>query len=604
MISLSVKSDQVYIKFSGDNFRRILATLKEHKATYHPKTYEWSAAPILWDKISEQLEEIDVMEYSADFEDKLLDARNSKTELVLSSTRLMFDDSLLNYPPMKGLSPNEDYQRKDIVRAINRNRYGIFYDMGLGKSYVKAAIISHLRKYGKAFKVLLLSSSLGVFNLKNELLKFIKDLDEDDIRVMGKVEKDRGLFDTDHSIVITNYNTFRIICDHYYERKNKKKPPTKGYRKAVIPFDEWLGGKPGILLLDESHHIGNAKSQQTHRILQHSTFFNYRYIFTGTPADKPEKLYPQLRLLDASLVFDLPFYTWKEMYTTPGQSRWSIEWKVDELEKLNKKVTNNYAVYRETKDVLHLPENVEKRIFIDMDRKHRTIYESFVRSTLRSLQDNEKLIPRDLVNSFPYLQLALDAPQLLLAHERILPEELIKLVKTFDYKNHVKNDVLYSILEEEVKIKENKGIIWVNHPDTAHHLQRIYEKTYHPLVIIGETEEEERSKIIKSFKEGSHKLLIASIHILNTSITLTEASFQVYFERVYDYIKYSQSLKRIHRIGQDKHVRTYIPIFENSLDVYLDKLLKNKDTLNKKLLSKEFLTTEDIKEIFNARPDK
>ena len=63
-------------------------------------------------------------------------------------------------------------------------------------------------------------------------------------------------------------------------------------------------------------------------------------------------------------------------------------------------------------------------------------------------------------------------------------------------------------------------------------------------------------------------------------------------------------MKRIHRIGQDKHVRTYIPIFENSLDVYLDKLLKNKDTLNKKLLSKEFLTTEDIREIFNARPDK
>ena len=51
-------------------------------------------------------------------------------------------------------------------------------------------------------------------------------------------------------------------------------------------------------------------------------------------------------------------------------------------------------------------------------------------------------------------------------------------------------------------------------------------------------------------------------------------------------------------------MRTYIPIFENSLDVYLDKLLKNKDTLNKKLLSKEFLTTEDIKEIFNARPDE
>jgi len=107
--------------------------------------------------------------------------------------------------------------------------------------------------------------------------------------------------------------------------------------------------------------------------------------------------------------------------------------------------------------------------------------------------------------------------------------------------------------------------------------------------------------ILEKFKtDESHKILIANIQVLNTSVTLIEATFQVYFERVYNFAQYWQSIARIHRIGKRKETITYVLIFDNSIDVALDINLSNKDLLNSKILSKEFLSLDAWKSIFTA----
>jgi len=107
--------------------------------------------------------------------------------------------------------------------------------------------------------------------------------------------------------------------------------------------------------------------------------------------------------------------------------------------------------------------------------------------------------------------------------------------------------------------------------------------------------------IIEQFRsKNKHKVLIAGIPVLNTSVTLIEATFQVYFERVYNFAQYWQSMKRIHRIGQTKTVLSYVLIFDESIDVALDINLSNKDIINSKILSKEFMSIEEWKKVFNA----
>lgn len=601
MIHVATHNKSIRVSANGSNaFTDIINTLKSNKCRFDPGRKDWIIPHHKYDSIMNQLEDLDTIDMTLYDEEEVRKITQPEPELKIATERRMFDQALLRYPPIVGKEPYADYQRLDITRAIHRNRYGMFLDMGLGKAFYKAAIIAHLRKLGLAHKVLLISSNIGASNMVHELKKFMY-IDPNEIICMTKAGKDRDLFKPEKTIAITNYNTFKFICDHYYKLKNGKKPTSKKYRAPVLPLEEWFDGKPGILLLDESHNIGNPKSQQTARVMQHAPFFEYRYLFSGTPADKPEKLYTQLKVLDEALVDGLSYVDWLDEYAELGTrfSAYAIrEWKYDKIEKLNKRVEQTYGIFRKSEDVLNLPENYIKKMYIELEPNHRDIYEAFVVNTLESIRERTGgLLTRDIMNSFPYLQMALDNPNMLLNHWPLLTEELQAMIERFDFKSHAKSDVLHNILSEHVDEKKEKGIVWIYHPDTAGHLARMYAK-YEPLTIIGETDN--REEILERFRtDDKHKILIASIPILNTSVTLVEAKFQVYFERVYNYNQYSQSLKRISRIGQDRRTITYVLIFDNTIDVGLDVNLTHKDTLNTKILSKEFLTQDEWKEIFN-----
>ena len=478
-----------------------------------------------------------------------------------------------------------------------------------GKAYIAAAIVAHLRYYGLADKVLLISSNIGAANMVHEMKKFIIDLNPDEITCLTKIsrvkKKDREIFKPETRMIITNYSTLRHLSDHYHAKEGGK---SKAYRKAPIPIEEWLGGKPGILLLDESHALGNPASQQTKRIQMHVPFFEYRYEFTGTPADKPEKLYSQLKVLDEALVHNLSYQDWCVEYNNVGNtwSSYAINpqgWKHDKLQALNARVTKDYAIFRKSIDCIDLPPNIIKKLYTRLDTKHRSIYQAFVTTTLNHIRETTgKLGTRDIMNAFPYMQMALDNPSLLLSHSHVLGNELQETIESFNFeKDSTKVEMLTDILEERIGEQGERGIIWVFHPDTAHKLMKIYEK-YNPLYIVGEIADADRMPIIEKFKtQTEHKILIAGIPVLNTSITVTEATFQVYFERVYNFAQYWQSMARIHRIGQTKTTVTYVLIFDESIDISLDINLETKDALNSKILSKEFLSLQEWKKVFNAK---
>ena len=610
MINLSVSDRTIYCNFGGSEvFQSIIAILKENRCHYHPDLKKWEIPLFRYEKALEELQNVDTIQISEADSRLIPQLFLSEPELKRASSRLLFCPKLLRYPPFKGKPPYEDFQLTDILRAINRNRYGLFLDMGLGKAYIAAAIIAHLRYYGLADKVLLISSNIGAANMVGEIKKFIVDLDPNEIVCLNKLtrvkKEDRFVFKPETRIVITNYGTFRHISDHYAKEVAKKK--TKKYRKAPIPIEEWLGGKPGILLLDESHALGNPSSLQTQKLAMHVPFFEYRYEFTGTPADKPEKLYSQLRILDNSLVHDLPYRDWLAEYNEVGNywSSYAINpngWKHDKLQALNERVTKDYAVYRKSEDCLDLPPNIIKKLYVNLDPTHKQIYQAFVKESLDEIKERTgRLGTRDIVNAFPYMQMALDNPSLLLTHTDIMSEKLSRVVDGFDFeKDQSKVDLLLDVLEERVDEGKERGIVWVYHPDTALKLMKILEK-YNPLYIVGEIADEERMPIIEQFKKQTdHKILIAGIPVLNTSVTITEASFQVYFERVYNFAQYWQSMARIHRIGKTRPSLTYILIFDETIDVALDINLTNKDLLNSTILSKEFLSLDEWKKIFNA----
>lgn len=604
MILITLENKEIAITVKSDNmalFNAMINHLKSVRFRWNPETKKWYGPAYKFNEIKEYFEEKDIVETDIT-EDQITEILSGKPELEFEKVRRAPDWSLMNFPPMIGRHPNENFQIDGVKRGINTSRQGYFWEMGTGKSYEISAIIAHrLYKYHDAKKVLFLTSSIGVRNLKHELAKFIKGLEEDKILIGDK--NCRNVFDDEHKnkdIIICSYNSFRLICDYY---RKKLKVKSQKPRKPFLPLEHWLEGGEGILILDESHEVSHTTSQRTHLVVLHSQYFKYRYLFTGTLADVPSKLYSQLTILDPWLVYNLTYQAWLEKMAYIGTfySRYAIkEWKKDELEKSNERLFKMHATQYLTTDVIELPDFYEIPIYVDMHPYHRNIYE---RVTVEDLQNNlrsAKVDVRKMINRFPYLMLSVDNPYLLEKHGEKLSDELCEILK------HFKNDYLEKLQALDDIVESHKGediLVWAVHPKTIEIIAKRYPEL-NPVTIIGDTEETERNNLINKFKtDDSCKMLIASVATINSSVTMTNAHVQCYYELTFNYTEFSQSERRCYRIGQSQPVTTYILLYDRSLNVLQWHNLQNKGILTKGLSSKDFLTQEEWQQIYNCTDD-
>lgn len=653
MIVLSLVGKQIYIKFrniQGAAFNQAVAAAKSIHCGWNDIEKAWTISANRYTAVYDAFSDIDLFkqEFTAE---ELEKATVQDPELTVEPIRRIPDYSLLNYEPIVGKHPYENYQKEAITKGINRSRYAYFYDMGTGKSYIAAAIIAHrLLKYKDVGKVFFLTSSIGVRNLKDELVKFIKNIDESRISI---ADVDNRLpFRDDVDIVISNYNTLRLMADAYPGigtkiqqllgklSKVSRKSTQDNLKQEIVstlatvhifvsaecPVDKfvskvkktlsenrqmlkryklgeaiktWLNGKEGLLLLDESHQLANPQSLRSKVAVEMSNAFRYRYLFTGTPADVPVKLYNQFKILDPWLVYNMTFSEWKERMAyigTPFSSTAIRGWKKDELELSNQRFTKLHGNYLSVTDVLDLPEFFEKRIPVDMSAKQRYIYEEAVSSILSAAKDE-----KEMVNVFPYQLLAVDNPSLLEKHSFKFPPELSQAISAFKLGDLEKMNVLDDIISDN---PDEKILVWAIHPATIKSICERY-KNLNPLYVIGETEQSERNKIVNTFKRDPKcKMLVANITTLATSVTLSpECHIQVYMERGFQYDQYSQSQRRIFRIGSNQPAITYIPLYKNSLDYFVDKNLSSKGMLVKGLVSKGFISQADWKKIYNMNED-
>lgn len=102
------------------------------------------------------------------------------------------------------------------------------------------------------------------------------------------------------------------------------------------------------------------------------------------------------------------------------------------------------------------------------------------------------------------------------------------------------------------------------------------------VAIYGAIPKEQRGDIVQQFqKDPSTMVLVGQIDTAGTGITLTAADTCVYYSVTFNYATYSQSLARIHRIGQ-RNTCTYIHLVaENTVDSTILKSLSKKEDLAK-----------------------
>jgi SNF2 family DNA or RNA helicase len=630
------------VSFNGEAFPDLVESAKHSGLKYDPKAKKWHGEAV---KLNDYIEEfqlydkIEIDEYTKVCVDEY---RESLYELKIISqrnARLKFIPELMKKPPLMDKKSDGEhiettFQYKDITWAINRNRSVSNLDCGLGKSYILAGILAHLRHYSLARKCLIFSSNIGLYNLKQEIIKFIHIVPEE-IFVCGSVgELDefhgRDVFNTDkypYSIIIMGYDIYRNISDFYDKNfrisslsRKKREEYEKGalklkkieYTKSHVPIKEWLEGSPGIVMFDECHFIGGHSSLRTKSIEMIIKNFEYRHFFTATFSASWERLYAPLNIIDKGLVDGLGYYEWLSQYVELGgkYGKYDIQqdtWKLDKLDSLNQKLYSRYAVKRKRSDYLNLPPLIhEPPIMIEWSASHREIYEAFsywLSDDIKTQNNTNHLgLVANAINSFSFAILAVENPEILKdsKHFNEFPTALQKLINNFNFnRHHRKVQALDAVLMDHCDELGQKVIVYYFHPKTLESL-KVHLKKYKPYIISSEVKKEDRLGIAESFKkDADSKVILLSVGAASTSITLTEAKAIIWFETGWDGIAYDQGNGRIQRPGQEDVTKIWDLRMKNSFDTLQYFNLLQKGDLINKLLSKQFFNEDQWKALFN-----
>lgn len=220
------------------------------------------------------------------------------------------------------------------------------------------------------------------------------------------------------------------------------------------------------------------------------------------------------------------------------------------------KLINNlitpYVCTRKTEDVLDLPEHMIKKLPIICEY-------------------NQKELAKKLSED---LQMSID-----LAYEKPHIMHALQMANGIDpdTKELVVRDKIDALIEKLGDIPEDKQVIvWT------------YWKTFTEAVgkslkvkpITGDTTDAERQTLIRNFKSGKQRFLIASMGTIAEGFNLQNCSVQIFANIWYDYIKYEQCKGRIYRNGQKSRTFTYLLYSKGTIEEDALHILNQKMNMN------------------------
>jgi len=636
MITIQKIDGGFYIKSfltDSSDFNRYVETCRKYFLKFDnlKKGYTHSNPKILIDVVDELTDEFD--SFVKDSIRKEIENYNPYAP-SFKPRRLKIEKSFFEKFPPKG-----DYQIEDATRMACYGRFLNANKQGTGKTYETIQSVNQLFFHGLIDKVLIVVIPVLAWNWKREMLMFSDLFNEEDFLIITEANREK-IYEKDlPKIVITSYDTFRLCSDYVYKQENPYKPFTKitkpiekycednkidigktteeqfekinkklynekakNYRKEQLDFSWW--GDNRLIILDESHKIKNMNARRTQILHKHKRFFDYRFCLSGTPHPQGiQDLYSNLKFLDDNLV-DANYVDFLHTIGEVGNSfsKYALA-SVDE-EKANKLLERIKPYYcrRFLREVVKdLPEVIWKPVYIPFEGVQKQIYQSIINEELTSIKEEKGFIQyKDLIVKFPYMMSVLSDP--LLVADKILE---LNGLKNWKFEDSIKFKTAQMLIDSILEDGDEKIVVWEEHPDTIDRLGKAIEK-YNPICISGTTtpkgkeKYEWRDEQINKFKTDKKvKILIANPTTLGTGTNLQFVQHVIYFSRNADFVNWDQSVSRTERIGMVGEVVYYVLIVDNSLDVHIDTILKDKETLDR-LFLKQGLTTKDCKDIFTG----
>lgn len=440
--------------------------------------------------------------------------------------------------------------------SVNKG-FGLLFEMGCGKTLTAIAIAGAGYQMGKIDRLLIVAPTSVVAVWPKELKEYAK---------------------------------FKYTCKTLLGEKQQRikqiddllKFPFKALKIAVINYEStW---RPEILeklkefdadmvIADESQRIKTYDAAQSKAMHELGDQARYKLILSGTPVQTAAiDIWSQYRFLDKT-VFGENFFKFRGRYAIMGGYGNKKIVGYRDLEGLIKK--EHSIAFRVTKDeALDLPEQTFETRRIQFSPKEKSLYERLKKDSYAELDNGGHITATTVLTKLLRLQQLTGG---FLVQDEAQKPQLVSRAKLDALTDIIVDYVIGSGKKLVVFarfIAEVKAII-----DLA---AKVLPKDLKQVAIYGDVKKEDRGDIVKQFQEDpSTVLFVGQIDTAGTGITLTAADTCVYYSKNFNYATYSQSLSRIHRIGQ-RNCCTYIDLeIEGTIDELISSALSRKEDMAK-----------------------
>lgn len=406
--------------------------------------------------------------------------------------------------------------QKDALQATGgQNRVAYYLDMGLGKTFVGS---EKMRELGANINLIVCQKS----KIQDWIDHFEEHYDFDIFDLTNKINFDCFVKTVEQNDVDEKYKIIGVIN---YELAWRRK--------------ELLKLKDFTLMLDESSLIQNCKAKQSKFILKLNP--KNVILLSGTPCSgKYENLWSQIHLLGWDIKEDLynkQYVNWKTIDANGFKHKIVDKEKpYKNVERLKNKLRQYGSVFMKTEECFELPE----QNFIDVRVEAPKEYQRFIKHSIVTINDNE------------------------LVGDTNLTKRLYARMITSQF-----NQYKISAFKELLESTNDRLIVFYNFDDELKQIQEIAEELERPISVING-----KMKDLTAYECEDNSVTFVQYQAGAKGLNLQKANKIIYFSPTEKCEDYMQSLKRVHRIGQEKPCYYYRLIARKTIDELIYKAIE------------------------------
>jgi SNF2 family DNA or RNA helicase len=462
-----------------------------------------------------------------------------------------------------------EHQQKALQQSFDKPYYGLFMEMGTGKTKVLLDTVGILHHNHKIEGALIIApKSVFTVWVKNEIPTHYPFVDECDIVSWSNASTIKNRLAQERLFARNGNFKIFVMNVEALSRGN-------GFDMAK----QFLNKFKCLMAIDESSKIKNPSADRTKNILKLKDLAPYRRILTGTPVtNSPLDVYTQLEFLDKTILGHSSFYSFRNRYCVFHES--IINGKIvkfpkyfTNLKELEEKVKTHS--YRVTKDeCLDLPEKVYQQRFCELGKKQKKIYDDLKSHALAILEDDSISFQSKLT-------------EILRLHQVANGFVMTDNGDIQEFEDSEKIKLLLETLDE----LPGKVIIWACYTHNIKQIAAALRSAYgtdSTVTFFGGDSNESRTEARESFqKNPKTRFFVGNTASGGMGLTLTSSHTMIYFNNNYSYEQREQSEARIHRISQ-KFKCTYIDLIcRDTIDEKVISILKDKIKLSAKILGEK-----------------